>query len=126
MTMLLAEQVDAVRQIQNICGRLTVDVVVIGAIAYRVWVDDQYRMTEDVDLVVALDLVDLPRLTEPLIASGWRQDPRREHRWISPCRARIDLLPAGARARRDRYLGLAACRNEDEPRRLRSRLPGRR
>ena len=33
MTMLLAEQVDAVRQIQNICGRLTVDVVVIGAVA---------------------------------------------------------------------------------------------
>ena len=104
MTMLLAEQVDAVRQIQNICGRLTVDVVVIGAVAYRLWVQDQYRMTEDVDLVVALDLVDLPRLTEPLIASGWRQDPRREHRWISPSRARIDLLPAGARARRDRYL----------------------
>lgn len=104
MTTLLAEQVDAVRQIQNICGRLTVDVVVIGAVAYRLWVQDQYRMTEDVDLVVALDLVDLPRLTEPLIASGWRQDPRREHRWISPSRARIDLLPAGARARRDRYL----------------------
>jgi predicted nucleotidyltransferase len=104
MTMLLAEQVDAVRQIQNICGRLTVDVVVIGAVAYRLWVQDQYRMTEDVDLVVALDLVDLPRLTEPLIASGWRQDPRREHRWISPNGARIDLLPAGVRARRDRYL----------------------
>jgi predicted nucleotidyltransferase len=104
MTMLLPDQADAFRQIQDICGRLTVDVVVIGAIAYRLWVDDQYRMTEDVDLVVALDLVDLPRLTDPLIAGGWRRDPRREHRWISPSRARIDLLPAGARARRDRYL----------------------
>jgi predicted nucleotidyltransferase len=81
-----------------------VDVVVIGAIAYRLWVDDQYRTTEDVDLVVALDLVDLPRLTDPLVAADWRRDPRREHRWISPSRARIDLLPAGARARRDRYV----------------------
>jgi hypothetical protein len=35
MTMLLPEQVDAFRQTQDICGRLAVDVVVIGAIAYR-------------------------------------------------------------------------------------------
>lgn len=104
MTMLRAEEVDAVRGIQNICVRLTVDVVVIGAVAYRAWVEDQHRMTEDVDLVVALDLVDLPRLTDPLIAGGWRRDPRREHRWMSPRRARIDLLPAGVRARRDRFL----------------------
>ncbi len=104
MTMLLPEQADAVRQIQDICRRLAVDIVVIGATAYRLWVDDQYRTTEDVDVVVALDLEDLPRLTDPLVAGGWRQDPRREHRWISSSRARIDLLPAGARARRDRYL----------------------
>jgi predicted nucleotidyltransferase len=104
MTTLLPEQVDAFRQIQDICGRLAVDGVVIGAIAYRLWVDDQHRMTEDVDLVVALDLVDLPRLTDPLVAGGWRQDPRREHRWISPSSARIDLLPAGVQARRDGYL----------------------
>jgi predicted nucleotidyltransferase len=104
MTMLLPEQADAFRQVQDVCGRLAAEVVVIGAIAYRVWVDDPSRTTEDVDVVVALDLVDLPRLTDPLIASGWRQDPRREHRWISPSRARIDLLPAGARARRDRYV----------------------
>ena len=104
MTMLPPEQAEAVRDVQDICGRLTVGVVVIGAVAYRLWVQDDHRMTEDVDLVVALDLVELPRLTDPLIASGWRQDPRREHRWISPGRARIDLLPAGVRARRDRYL----------------------
>jgi predicted nucleotidyltransferase len=104
MTTLLPEQVDALRHIQNICGRLAVDVVVIGAIAYRLWVDDQHRLTEDVDLVVALDLVDLPRLTDPLVAGGWRQDPRREHRWISPSGARTDLLPAGVQARRDGYL----------------------
>jgi len=104
MTVLLAEQADAVREIQDFCGRLTADVVVIGAVAYRLWVQDQHRTTEDVDLVVALDLVDLPRLTDPLIASGWRRDRRREHRWISPNGARIDLLPAGVRARRDGHL----------------------
>lgn len=61
MTTLLPEQADAVRQIQDICGRLAVDVVVIGAVAYRLWIDDRYRTTEDVDLVVGLDLVDLVR-----------------------------------------------------------------
>jgi len=104
MTVLLAEQAEAVRQVQDICARLTADVVVIGAVAYRLWVPDAHRMTQDVDLVVGLDLVALTQLTEPLIAAGWRRDPHREQRWISPNRARIDLLPAGVRARRDRYL----------------------
>jgi predicted nucleotidyltransferase len=103
MTMLLPEQADAFRQIRDICGRLAVDVVVIGATAYRLWVDDQHRVTEDVDLVVALERVDLPRLTDPLVAGGWRQDPRREHGWIPPNGARIDLLPAGVQARRNGY-----------------------
>jgi hypothetical protein len=41
-----------------------VDVAVIGAVAYRTWVQDAQRVTEDVDLVVGLDLSDLGRLTE--------------------------------------------------------------
>lgn len=101
-TVLLPEQAEAVREIQGVCGRLSADVVVIGAVAYRLWVEDRHRTTEDVDLVVALDLVDLPLLTNPLTARGWRQDRRLEHRWVSPHGARIDVLPAGVRARRAR------------------------
>jgi predicted nucleotidyltransferase len=52
----------------------------------------------------ALDLPELRRLTDPLSARGWRQDRRREHRWFSPKDARIDRLPVGAQARRDRRL----------------------
>lgn len=104
MTTLLPEQVDAVGQVQDICASLDVDVVVIGAIAYRLWVDDQHRTTEDVDLAVALDLVGLSRLTDLLVSGRWHRDPRREQRWISPRGARIDLLPAGVRGRRDRYV----------------------
>lgn len=104
MTALLSEQADALREIQAICGPLSVDVVVIGAVAYRVWVQDEHRATEDVDVAVALDLPDLPRLTDPLMGRGWRQDPRREHRWTSPNGARVDLIPVGGQARRDRRL----------------------
>ena len=104
MTALLPEQADALREIQAICGLLTVDVVVIGAVAYRIWVQDEHRATEDVDVVVALDRPELPQLTSPLIARGWRQDQRREHRWFSGNGARVDLLPVGEQARRDRRL----------------------
>lgn len=104
MTTLLPEQADALRDIQAVCRDLNVDIVVIGAAAYRAWVQDEHRSTEDVDTVVALDLPELRRLTDPLIARGWRQDQRREHRWFSPKDARIDLLPVGVQARRDRRL----------------------
>jgi hypothetical protein len=39
---------------------------VIGAVAYRVWMRDQYRTTEDVDAAVALDLEELSKLTREL------------------------------------------------------------
>jgi hypothetical protein len=40
-------------------------------------------MTEDIDLVVGVDLSELPRLTQPLLECGWRKDRRWERRWIS-------------------------------------------
>ena len=104
MTVLLPEEAAALGEVQGVCERLGVALVVIGAVAYRTWVQDEQRVTEDVDLVVGLDLSDLGLLTDPLVARGWRHDQRREHRWLSPRGARIDLLPAGERARRDRHL----------------------
>jgi predicted nucleotidyltransferase len=104
MTVLLPEQAEALRHVHAACQALNVDAVVIGAVAYRVWVQDEHRATEDLDIVVALDLAELPQLTEPLRAAGWRQDRHREHRWISPNGARVDLLPAGPKARREHHL----------------------
>jgi predicted nucleotidyltransferase len=104
MTVLLPEQADALRQLQGICQALDVDVVVIGATAFRVWLPDAGRMTEDVDVAVALDLGEFPQLTTRLGALGWREDPRHEQRWHSPLKARVDLLPLGARARREKQI----------------------
>ena len=49
------------------------EVVIIGAVAYRIWIDDPYRHTEDVDVAVAIDLDDLPRLAMLLRGEGWKQ-----------------------------------------------------
>jgi len=101
---LLPEQVDALRELVGVCRDLRVDLVVIGAIAYRLWIRDKHRTTEDLDAVVALDSDEMPHLTERLIGLGWRKDPRREQRWFSAGNARVDLLPVGTKARRAKQL----------------------
>lgn len=104
MTVLLPEQAQGLRDLQGICRQLAVDVVLVGAIAYRIWMPDENRLTEDVDAVVGLDLDEFPRLIDRLAVLGWRQDERREHRWHSPGGARFDLLPVGPKARRERRI----------------------
>lgn len=104
MTALLPEQIDALRDVQEICQQMGVDIVVIGAIAWRIWLVDDNRQTEDVDVVVALDVDELPRLTERLIHRGWSRDSHKEQRWHSPKKARVDLLPVGPTARREKYV----------------------
>lgn len=104
MKVLLPEQVDALRELQQICQEIGVDLILIGAIACRVWLVDEDRQTEDIDAAVALDLEAFPRLTERLTARGWRQDPRWEQRWHAPQKARVDLLPIGPKARREKRI----------------------
>jgi len=104
MTVLLPEQTEALRQLQDVCLDLAVDVVVVGAIGLRAWLRDESRMTEDVDVAVALDLDGLVPLTARLAAIGWRPDPRWEQRWHASAGARVDLLPIGVRARREKQI----------------------
>ena len=104
MTTILPEQAAALRQLKEVCYEIGVDVVVIGAVAYRVWLDDENRMTEDVDVAVALDVDELPQLTDRLAIRGWRQDARWEQRWHSLGNARVDVLPVGPKARQRREI----------------------
>lgn len=104
MTILLPEQEAALRELQAVCRELAVDVVLIGAVAFRIWMSDERRMTEDLDAVVALDIDELPRLTTRLIARQWWQDKHRELRWHSLRDARFDLLPVGSKARQQRQI----------------------
>lgn len=103
MIELLPEQVEALRQLKVACQDAGADVVIVGATAYRVWIDDD-RRTQDVDVAVALDADQLASLTDRLTAAGWTQNPRREERWLTQAGARIDLLPIGEQARRAGHL----------------------
>jgi len=103
MIELLPEQVEALRQLQRACQDAGVDAVIIGATAYRVWIDDD-RRTQDVDVALAVDMDQFGSLTDRLHAAGWTQDLRREERWVTHTGARIDLLPIGEQARRTGYV----------------------
>jgi len=103
MIELLPEQVEALRQLKRACAEAGVDAVVIGATAYRVWIDDD-RRTQDVDVAIALDIDQIQSLTDRLQTAKWTHDPRREERWLTQAGARIDLLPIGEQARRTGYV----------------------
>jgi predicted nucleotidyltransferase len=104
MTVLLPEQVDALEVLASVCGARAIEFILIGAVALRVWLPDVRRLTEDLDLAVGLDVDEFDALTAALTECGWRPDRRWEPRWHSPRGARVDLLPAGRRARRARRI----------------------
>jgi predicted nucleotidyltransferase len=104
MTPLLPEQVDALRELRDVCDVLAIEIVVIGATALRVWIPDAQRLTEDVDVAVALDLDAFGPLTARLVNLGWHPDSRWEPRWHSQGHARVDLLPVGLRARAEKTI----------------------
>jgi predicted nucleotidyltransferase len=101
---LLPEQVDALYELRRVSLDLSIDIVVVGAIALRVWLPDIYRQTEDVDVAVALDLHALDTFITRLLTNGWRPDARWEQRWHSTLGARVDILPIGLRALRERKI----------------------
>jgi predicted nucleotidyltransferase len=103
MIELLPEQVEALRQLQRACQEAGVKAVIIGAIAYRVWINDD-RRTQDVDVALAVDIDQFGSLTDSLQAAGWASDPKREERWVTKTGARMDLLPIGEQARRTGYV----------------------
>jgi predicted nucleotidyltransferase len=95
MNPLSSEQAVAAAQLKRICDMLNADMVVIGAMAYLTWIQDPHRHTLDIDVAVTVDLDDYHRLAAMLRTSGWEQEAKREHRWITPEGVRMDIVPAG-------------------------------
>jgi predicted nucleotidyltransferase len=95
MTVLRRSQIEDLQEVQTICKQQGADVVIIGAVAYRLFVDDADRETRDIDLAVALDLVDMLPFQKLLQGLGWQRDLRNEQRWQTRRGGWIDLLPAG-------------------------------
>jgi len=89
---LVENQISALREVDEVWPG--VSAVIIGATALGFYFDMRWRQTADVDLVVALTLDEFPDLGA---RSGWRRHAKREHEFVSPSGAKLDLLPAGAR-----------------------------
>jgi len=73
--------------------------VIIGAAAYRAFIPDSHRSTEDIDIALALDIDGFNELTLRLVSEGWQPDRVKEQRWRGAHGSRVDLLPAGPEAR---------------------------
>ncbi len=95
MNVLSESQRQDVRDLQDACRPFGAEIVIIGAMAYRLLIEDTDRHTLDIDLALALDVDDFLRLEETLIRRRWQQSPVQEQRWTTPRDNRFDLLPAG-------------------------------
>jgi predicted nucleotidyltransferase len=93
-------QLQDLRDLQRAVSGLGAEAVIIGAMAYRVFIEDSRRETFDIDLAVALDLDEFQRLEEDLLALGWSQLKTQEQRWVTPRENRLDLVPAGQSIRK--------------------------
>jgi predicted nucleotidyltransferase len=92
---LQSAQVTALEELRAICEELGAQMGVIGATAYHAWIDDPWLSTNDVDIAVALDLLQYEALVQNLRERGWQLDGRLEHRWVTPLGSVVDILPAG-------------------------------
>ena len=95
MNVLTPEQIEDLRDLKAVCGAHHTAAVIIGAVAYRLFINDVDRLTRDIDLAVALNLEEFAAFTERLTKLGWRQSERREHRWQCVRGTLLHLLPAG-------------------------------
>ena len=100
MITLTQDQVDDLRELQQLCDELRTELVIIGAIAYQHNFPHEERQTGDIDIAVGLDLDDFAELEKRLQARGWSHTQNLEHRWRSTRRTLMDLIPAGSKLRK--------------------------
>jgi predicted nucleotidyltransferase len=91
--------IEDLRNLQQLCQEKETDVVIIGATAYRIFIDDPHRETVDIDLAVAVDSADMAAFEQTLLAEGWKHSDRLEQRWVARRGTLMDLVPAGERLR---------------------------
>jgi predicted nucleotidyltransferase len=100
MPELTDNQIADLRALQNHCGALGAELVVIGAVAYQAHFPAESRHTGDIDFAIALDLDEFAELERRLLGDGWVRFANREHRWRSAQGTIVDLIPAGPELRK--------------------------
>ena len=81
MTWIADDQAKDLVDLQRIVARLGADLVLVGAAALRALDSEISRYTEDIDVVVALDLDKFSGLVPLMTSSGWTQEHLQEQRW---------------------------------------------
>src|SRR6185369_3143044 len=99
MTALTPAQLADLEDLQAVCRTRNTEIVIIGAMAYRLFIDDVDRETYDIDLAVAVDMEDLTSFYGVLNGLGWQRVPRHEQRWRTARGKLMDILPAGPQLR---------------------------
>jgi predicted nucleotidyltransferase len=97
--MLTTAQQDALRAVQE--AYPDARMALIGAAALALHIPMAWRTTADIDLVVAISVVELTELSR---RSGWKRDTSRQQRWVAPNGVLVDLVPASAEALEKREL----------------------
>ena len=92
MSQLNAAQLDALRTLQ--AAYPDAAIAIIGATALAFHIDMTWRMSVDLDLVIAASVADLDSSRMP----GWRRHPKLEHSWQTDQGVPIDLVPAPSEA----------------------------
>lgn len=90
-----SEVITAIRTVEKASLEFGGEVVIVGAVAYGLWIDDPWRATGDVDLTVAINLDQYAELSRRLLAHGWRRHAKMEHRWFTEGEVIVDIIPAG-------------------------------
>ena len=87
------------REIQTLCQAKGTDIVIIGAMAYRLFIHDVDRETRDIDLAVAINHEDIEPFYGLLAGLGWERVRRHEQRWLTTRGTLMDVLPSGVALR---------------------------
>ena len=99
MTIFTPAQLEDLREIQAVCQTQRTEIVIIGAMAYRLFIRDVDRETRDIDLAVAINHEDIEPFYSLLAGLGWERVRRYEQRWLTRRGTLMDVLPAGAALR---------------------------
>jgi len=97
---LTANQVAAVRDVEATWPHATP--TLIGAAALAFHLDMSWRITSDIDLIVALDFDVFPE--DLLRRDGWTRHPKKSQTFFSPLGCQVDLVPVGPDALREGLL----------------------
>ncbi len=83
-----------IADLQQLHAAFEAEIVLVGAGALMCFIDFAHRTTQDLDVVIAVEMADVASRMSKLV--GWHHDAHQEQRWWSARGLKYDILPAGS------------------------------